>query len=75
MTLLRLITTTSKGTHCSFERLPIYVNVLMLGSVNIALSYLILNSVLSFTLFQINILFKCCPGTEETLGYYHEKYE
>ena len=41
MTLLRLITTTSKGTHCSFERLPIYVNVLMLGSVNITLRYLI----------------------------------
>ena len=76
MTLLRLITTTSNGRHCTFEKLPIYVNVLMLSYVDIALGYLILQSVPSFTLFQINILLKyILCRTEEILGYYDKKYE
>ena len=77
MTFIRLITTTSKGTHCSFEKLPIDVNVLMLSYVDIALNYLILQSVPSLTLCQINILLKyvLCNVDTLILGYYDKKYE
>ena len=51
----------------------------MLSYVDIALGYLILQSVPSFTLFQIKILLKyiLCnvDRTEEILGYYDKKYE
>ena len=52
----------------------------MLSYVDIALGYLILQSVPSFTLFQINILLKYILCNVDTLsrtilGYYDKKYE